>query len=134
MLAGDNHLVEPFQRGQDRIDVFTNPFGRGRVIARWPKLVRVIDKGGRQDGTHALGVGAKGQADSKGNDNGVLAFGCLLSSMSRGPGASRGARSSRATAGRTAAHAELRPIVGRRHRPLRDALQWVAAWRRCVTF
>jgi hypothetical protein len=84
MLAGNNRRVEPFQRGQDRIDVFTNPFRRGRVVAPWPKLARVIDEGGGQDGAHALGVGAKGQADAIGDDNGALAFGCHSSSMSRG--------------------------------------------------
>ena len=46
MLAGGSSRVESFQRGQDRIDVFTNPFRRGRGVARWPKLARVIDKGG----------------------------------------------------------------------------------------
>ena len=87
MLAGDNHCVESFQRGQDRVDVFTDPFGRRGVVALRPKLARMIDKGGSQDGAHALGVGAQGQADAKGEDNGVLFFGCRghSSSMSRGP-------------------------------------------------
>src|SRR4029450_1210466 len=98
MLAVNNRRVEQLQRGQDRIDVFTNPLRRGLVIA--PKLVRVIDKGGSQDGAHALGVGAQGQEDAKGPNNGVLTFGCRghSSSMSRGPDAGRGARSSRAAA------------------------------------
>src|SRR5215510_6669980 len=87
MLTGDSHRVEPFQRGQDRIDVFADPFGRRRVVALRPKLARMIDKGGGQDGAHALGVGAQWQADAKGEDNGVLLFGCRThsSSMSRGP-------------------------------------------------
>ena len=50
------------------------------------KLARVIDKGGGQDGAHALGVGAKGQGDAKGDDNGVLAFGCRGHSSSMSPG------------------------------------------------
>ena len=87
MLAGDSRRVEPFQRGRDRTDVFTDPFRRGRGVARGPQLARVIDKGGGQDGAHALGVGAKGQVDAKGENNGVLACGCLghSSSMSLGP-------------------------------------------------
>jgi hypothetical protein len=87
MLACGNSRVEPFQLGQDRIDVFTNPFRRGRGVARCPKLALVIDKGGGQDGAHALGVGAPGQVDAKGEDNGVLAFRCHghSCSMSRGP-------------------------------------------------
>ena len=69
-----------------RVDVFTDPFGRRRVVALRPKLARMIDEGS-QDGAHALGVGAQGQADAKGEDNGVLFFGCRghSSSMSRGP-------------------------------------------------
>lgn len=67
--------------------MFTNPFRRGRGVARWPKLPLVIDKGGGQDGAHALGVGAPGQVDAKGEDNGVLAFACHghSCSMSRDP-------------------------------------------------
>ena len=67
--------------------MFTNPFRRGRGVDRWPKLARVINKGGGQDGAHALGVGAQGQGDAKGDDNGVLAFGCRghPSSMSPSP-------------------------------------------------
>ena len=66
--------------------MFTNPFRRGRGVDRWPKLARVIDKGGGQDGAHALGVGAQGQGDAKGDDNGVLAFGCRGHSSSMSPG------------------------------------------------
>ena len=66
--------------------MFTNPFRRGRGVARWPKLARVIDKGGGQDGAHALGVGAQGQGDAKGDDNGVLALGCRGHSSSMSPG------------------------------------------------
>ena len=55
------------------------------VDSRWPKLARVIDKGGGQDGAHALGVGAQGQGDAKGDDNGVLAFGCRGHSSSMSP-------------------------------------------------
>ena len=65
--------------------MFTNPFRRGRGVDRWPKLARVIDKGGGQDGAHALGVGAQGQGDAKGDDNGVLAFGCRSHSSSMSP-------------------------------------------------
>src|SRR5262249_37076132 len=86
MLAGGNSRVEPFQRGEDRVDVFTDPFGRRRFVALWPKLARMIDKGGGQDGAHALGVGAQGQADAKGDDNGVLAVGCRGHSSSMSPG------------------------------------------------
>ena len=87
MLAGDNHLVEPFQRGQDQVDVFTDLFGRGRGIAFRPNLVPVVDKGGGQDSAHAFGVGAQGQAYAKGHDNEVLAFEGRghSSSMSRVP-------------------------------------------------
>ena len=66
--------------------MFTNPFRRGRGVDRWPKLARVIDKGGGQDGAHALGVGAQGQGDAKGDDNGVLALGCRGHSSSMSPG------------------------------------------------
>ena len=67
--------------------MFTNPFRRGRGVDRWPKLARVINKGGGQDGAQALGVGAQGQGDAKGDDNGVLAFRCRghPSSMSPSP-------------------------------------------------
>jgi hypothetical protein len=64
--------------------VFTNPFRRGPGFVRWPKLAHVIDKGGGQDGAHVLGVGAQGQVDAKGDDNGVLGFGCR-GRMSHGP-------------------------------------------------